>query len=116
MRPSDWGWITDDVCNGQFLLWIKRFYIIPDFFAPCLTTQVLLFRLSTYGYILYIYYIPLDNADMATTEAFKLEVINIIVYIRAIFFDVTVHAVFDKLWQVRCAGTLFNLCVIYFFL
>ena len=42
-------------CNGQFLLWIKRFYIISYFFALSLTTPLLPLRLSTSGYILYTF-------------------------------------------------------------
>ena len=38
-------------CNGQFLLWIKRFDVISDSLALCLTTRLLTLRLSTSGYI-----------------------------------------------------------------
>ena len=42
-------------CNGQFLLWIKRFYIISHFSALYLTTRLLTLRLSTSGYVLYTF-------------------------------------------------------------
>ena len=66
-------------CNDQFLLWIKRFYIISNFFVLYLTTP------QIEHIWVHLAYIPPDMANTTTTETSVLEDIDIIICIRANF-------------------------------
>ena len=71
------------LCNDQFLLSIKRFYIVFSFLCSLPDRSITHAQIKHIW--VYLVYIPLDMADTAATETPKLEDINIIICIRANF-------------------------------
>ena len=72
-------------CNGQFLLWIKRF--LHHFLFLCSFPDNSITPTQIKHIWVYLVYIPPNMADTAIAETSKLDDINIIICIRANFLD-----------------------------
>ena len=87
--------------DGQFLPWIKRFYII--WFLCSFPHNPITHAQIKHIWVYPVYILP-DMADMATTETSKLEDIDIIICIRANFLGL--YSVGSSWWSLDRSDTL----------